>query len=499
MRRRQEYLPDEISAGAVPGQIVSGGLWSGAGLAANLLLQFIRSMVLARLLPPAAFGVLSLASIFTQFILLFANFGFTSSIIYGRRLAKSDLSTCWWGNLIVDTGAAALCCLFAFTGARFLNTPEVKWLIVLLSVQFLFGGAGGMHWALVRRQFRFRDSTLVSFGAAVIAFALAWFLVAVLRWGVFGVVVSMIVGTAVTNLAFLFVIPWLPSWEFSLTVLKKHARYGRWFLGTNVLNYCNQNMERALIGTTLSSTQLGYYGYASDLPTTATTQLSYALNSVLFPAFASLQDDLAELRRVLLRVTRFQSLIVYPLLTGLALTGTEFVRVAYGTMWSPIVGPLRIFCLFGMIRLLTSSADTLCAGVGKPHMPFKWSLIALPFNAALLWGSVQAGGLTGVALAKLFLPTFLLATLAVEITRAVGMPFRQVGRAALPALVCCLAMSAVVLGIGVLLGLYGASPIMQLALKIPTGALAYTMALRLFYPQDFTDVLSLAKRLRPNM
>lgn len=497
LHRRQEYLPEEVSADAIPEHVVSGGLWSGAGLAATLLLQFVRSMVLARLLPPSAFGTLNLANVFTQFILLFANFGFTSSLIYGRRLGKIDLSTCWWGNLIVDSVAAAMCCIFAFTGARFLATPEVKWLIVLLSTQFVLGGAGSVHGALMRRQFKFRAAALVNVGVATTSFATACVLVAVLHWGVFGIVVSMIVGSAVTNLLSLVVIPWLPSRAFSWMVLKKHARYGRWFLGTNVVNYSNQNMERALIGTTLNSTQLGYYSYASDLPTTATMQLTYAINFVLFPAFANLQNDLVELRRVLLRVMRFNALIVYPLLTGLAVSAGEFVRVAYGPTWVPIVGPMRIFCLFGMIRVLTSNADTLCAGVGKPHMPFKWCLMALPLNAALLWWSVRAGGLVGVALAKLFLPVFMLATLVVEITRAVGMPIRQVGYAALPAFVCCLIMSAVMLGVGALLGSHAVGPVVQLVLKVLTGAVAYSAALRVLYPSEFGAVLSLAKRLKP--
>jgi O-antigen/teichoic acid export membrane protein len=496
LARWQEYVPAEVPAGTASARVVSGSLWSGGGLAATMLLQFLRSMVLARLLPPAAFGTLNLANVFTQFILLFANFGFTSSVIYWRRLSKRDLTTCWWGNLMVDGAATALCCVFAFNGAKFLETPEVKWVIVLLSAQFICVGVGSVHSALMRRQFYFKETALVSIGGAAVTFLSGWFMVAVLHWGVFGLVASMIAGAIVTTVLQLFVIPWLPSGDFSWKVLKEHVDYGRWFLAVNVVNYGNQNIDRALIGTTLNNTQLGYYGYASDLPMTVSTQLSYTLNSVLFPVFAHLQDDLGELRRILLRVMRYNAMITYPLLVGLALTGTEFVRIVYGPTWAPIVGPMRVFCLVGMIRILTNPAHTLCNGVGRPHLPFKWSLIALPANAALLWWSVRNGGLIGVSLAKLFLPVFTLFTLVVEITRVVGMPVRQIGKAALPACICCAAMSTIVLGLKHLPIMAALPAVWFLVIEVIMGAVTYGTAVRVFYPSEYRFVTGLVRKLR---
>lgn len=496
LRRSQDYLPEEIAAHTVGGHVASGGVWSGAGLAVTILLQFIRSMIFARLLPPAAFGALNLANVFTQFILLFANFGFNSSIVYWRRLTKRDLSTCWWGNVMVDLAAAVLCCLFAFTGTRFLDSPEVKWVIVLLSAQFVIASVGSIHSALMRRQFQFKQTALVGVWGALATFAVGWFLVGALHLGVFGLIGGMIAGTAASTLLQFTTMPWLPSRDFSWRVLKEHANYGRWFLAVNVVNYGNQNIDRALIGTTLSSTQLGYYDYASSLPMQVTIQLSTVLNTVLFPAFSGLQENLPELRRVLLRVMRFNAFITYPMLVGLMLTAREFVHVAYGSTWAPIVGPTRVFCLFGMIRVLINPSYVLCNGVGKPHLPFKWSLIALPLNAALLWWSVRAGGLMGVTVAKLFLPVFMLFTLVVEITRIVGLPIRQIGLTALPATCCSVVMAAFVLAMQYVPGIDAAPSISRLLLQVSVGLVAYTGALRFFYAQDFAGVVGLLKRVR---
>ena len=261
--------------------------------------------------------------------------------------------------------------------------------------------------------------------------------------------------------------------------------------------YGNQNIDRAMIGTALSSTQLGYYEYAANLPMQVTTQFSTVLNSVLFPAFASLQNDLGELRRVLLRVMRYNAFLLYPFLVGLALVADEFVHVAYGAAWAPVITPTRIFCLFGMIRVMTNPAYSVCNGIGKPQLPFKWSLIALPFNAALLWWGVNAGGLVGISMAKLFLPAFTLATLVVEITRKIGMPIRNIGLTALPAFCCCTGMAAVVLGLQRVPGMHGLHPIPHLLIEVIAGGAAYFAGMRLLFPADFADVIRLLRRFRP--
>ena len=497
MRRRQDYVPAAVETGSVGSHVASGGLWTGVGLLAVTLIGLVRSMVYARLLPPAAFGVLNLANVFTQFILLFSNFGFTSSIVYWRKLGRLDLATCWWGNLMVDAGAALLCVVFAFTGTRWSDRPETQWIIVLLAMQFLIVSVGSINAALMRRQFLFRPTAMSQIAAAVVTFAAGWILIAVFDAGAYGLVGGVIAGTIAQVLFNFAYMPWLPSFSFSWANLREHADYGRWFLGVNVVTYANQNIDRVLIGTRLSSTQLGYYEYASSLPLQLTVQMGTLLNSVLFPAFASLQDDLVELRRVLLKVMRSSAFILYPFLAGLALTATDVVRVAYGEAWMPIVWPTRAFCLFGMVRVMTNPAYSLCNGVGKPALPFKWSLIALPLNWVVIWLGVWTGDVTTVAVTAIFLPAFMLLTLVAEVSKHIGMPVRQICAAVLPALLCCLIMAAAVLGLKTLPFVDALNPLSRLVAQAIVGGAVYTGSMRLFYGEHFAAMVRLVCRVLP--
>jgi len=496
LRRRQDYVPTDVATGRVADHVVTGSLWAGVGVLATAVLQFIRSMIFARLLMPADFGVISLANVFTQFILLFANFGFTASIIYQRGLTRKDLATVWWGSLAVDGAAALACVVFAFASHRFLNNPQVPAIICLLSIQFMMVSVGSINGALMRRQFRFKQTALVNIWGSVATFAAAYVGVRAFHGGVYGLVGGVLFGTAVMTLLNFLYLPWLPSRFFSWAVLKEHVSYGRWFLGVTLVTYSNENVDRLLIGTRLGNTALGYYDYAANLPMQIVLQLGTVLNTVLFPAFANLQHDFAELRRVLLRVMRYNMLIIYPLLVGLAIVAPDFVTVAYGAKWAPIILPTRIFCVFGLVRVLINPYYSLCNGVGRPALPFKWSAIALPLNLALLVLGVTWGKLDGITLAKLFLPTFVFVTLGTEIMRHIGLPLRELGAASQPAAACCLVMAAVVLLVRATLGPSLGSPLSRLLAEVSAGGLAYVAALRLMWRTEFQGLLSVAARLR---
>jgi len=496
LRRRQKYLPTEVGQASVGGHVVSGSFWSGLSIASTTVLQLVRSVVFARLLEPADFGVVALANVFTQFILIFANFGFNSSVIYHRDLNKQDLSTCWWGNLAVDSAAALACVIFALTTRRFAETPTVSYVICLLAVQFLITSLGSVSAALMRKQFMFKQTAVVNVSGALVIFFGALIGVAVLDWGVYGLVAGMILGNlAMTALNFLY-LPWLPSFSFSRRLLRKHLVYGRWFLGVNVLAYVNGNLDKAYIGAFLNNTQLGFFEYAGNIPLMVVNRLTQTLNSVLFPAFSSLQEDVRKLGDLLEKVFRYNALIIMPLLCGIGLVAPDFVLVAYGTKWLPIVDPLRAFCVYGMLRIFINPLYALCNGVGKPALPFKWGLIYLPINALAIYLGATYGGVAGVVVARWLMPLFLMATLGREIMKIIGVSYRRLALATIPALTSCLAMAAMVISLQVWAAGDPASPVLRLVVQILGGIAVYALALAVLWRRHFVEIMGLVKRIR---
>ncbi len=494
IRRRQDFVPEDVRGG-VGGSIASGSAWSGISVAALTFLQFVRSMIFARLLEPSDFGVVALANVITQFVLIFANLGFNSSIIYHRGLKRRDLTTCWWGNLAVDGTAALVCVGVALGTARFAEDPREPVVICLLAIQFMVSSVGNVNAALMRRLFRFKQIAQVNISGGVFTFAGGYVAVKVLGWGVYGLVGGMLLGNLVMTLQYLVRMPWLPSFSFSWAVLRKHISYGAWFLGVGVVTYLNGQQDKLIIRRLLDSTQLGFYEYAANIPLMVVMKLSQVLNSVLFPAFSSLQDKLDELGRLLEKVFLFNSLLIYPLLIGLGSVAPDFILVAYGTKWMPIVEPLRLFCLFGLMRLFINPLYALCNGLGKPSLPFKWSLSLLPINLGLTWLGIIQFGLKGAILAKLFVPVFMWFTLGTQIMRVIGLPRSRLYRQTLPALTCGLLMAGSVLGVKQLLDGRLPAELPRLLICVVSGALTYVGALALLWRRHFRELVTRARGL----
>lgn len=488
INRRQSYLPPARGAEGVGTRVARGTLWSGLGVGAGVLLQLVRSMVFARLLMPADFGIVNLAAASTQFVLIFANFGFAAAVVHHENLDRRDLSTIWWGNVAVDLAAALACCLVAAISDQVSDHARLLPIVALLALQFVFTSLGSVNSALLLRTFRFREMAVSEFVGAVTTFGLGFVFMKVFHWGVFGLVGGMVLATAATSALNIMFLPWLPSFQFCRQSLRRHLSYGRWFLGVNLTTYVNVSADRFVIANMLSTTQLGFYEYASNIPMQVVTRISQILNSVVFTTFASVQNNQAETRALLHKFYRYNSLLTFPILVGIALVAPEFVTLAYGDTWTPIIPGVRLFCLYGVLLLYVQPMHSICNGVGLQQLPMRWMLIYLPINLVLIIVGARVGQLNGVVLARSAMPIFVVFTLGVEVMRRVHVPWRSLFTATVPALSACLVMASVVMVADRMMMARQVAVLPHLVGSAVVGAAVYAATLGVFWRNDLVQL-----------
>ena len=198
------------------------------------------------------------------------------------------------------------------------------------------------------------------------------------------------------------------------------------------------------------------------------------------------------------KVYKYNSLLIFPFLTGIGLVAPDFILVAYGEKWLPILVPLRMFCIYGILRMYSQPLQVLCNGIGKPNLPFKWSLIFVPFNLLLLYIGVTKGGTSGAVLAKMVLPVFMAVTVGRIVMREIELPWLRLIGATWPALAGCLAMSVVVGTLDYILAGFVDNALLRLGLLVTTGALIYVGILMAFFRSDLNKVLELVNRFKSN-
>jgi O-antigen/teichoic acid export membrane protein len=493
LRARQRYVPASRLGTDVTTRAATGTMWSGVGIAAGTMLQLARSMVFARLLQPADFGIVNLAGVFAQFVMIFANFGFAASVVHHDGLNRQDLSTCFWGNLAVDGAAALACCLVALVAGRLTDNAMLLPVVALLASQFVIVSLASVNQALLRRQFRYRELAIADFSGAVVTFAAGYVIVAVLHWGVYGLVGGMVLASLTSSTLLVTFLPWAPSFSFSRASLRRHLNFGRGILGVSVVTYANVNADRVVIGHLLSTTQLGFYEYAGNIPLQVVTRISQVFNDVIFSAVSSLKENVAEVRELLRKFYRYNSLLSFPVLVGIALVAPEFVAVAYGDKWLPIVPTIRLFCLYGVLQLYVQPFHSICNGMGLTHLPLRWMLIFLPVNLSLIWIGVHYGQLNGVVLMRSAMPLFVVLTLGVQVMRRVQVPWSTLVMATLPAVTGCTVMAAVVLVIDRAMAARQHAELAHLLVATLGGAVTYGAIMILFWRQELAKMLALVR------
>lgn len=369
--------------------LLSGGL--------GLAIQIVAVMVLARLLTPRDFGLLTMV---TTFSLLLANFGMngiTEAVVQREMIDHRLASNLFWinvgGSLILALGFAAAGPLLA----RLYHDPQVTEVAAGVSITIFLSGASVVHLALLKRAMRFSMVSINDILGRVVAVAssivFAWF-----GWGYWALVAGLVLqslSVCVGSWTGCLWIPGLPRRGVGTRPMIGFAAntYARFCTG-----YFTNNLDNFLVGWRLGPATLGFYKKAYDLFALPAYQLSTGLTIVAVSALSRLQGDRVQYRRYLLRAIGVAAFVGMGLGTNLTLVGRDLILVLLGPRWQESG---RIFTLFGPgigIMILYSTHIWIHLSIGRADRWFRWGLIDLAVTTLFLLVGLHWGA-EGIAVA----------------------------------------------------------------------------------------------------
>lgn len=381
---------------------------SATGL--SLAVQVISTVILARLLTPADFGVVTMVTTFSLLLASFGLNGFTDAVIQFEEIDQYTASNLFWLN----SGAGlVLAILFAAAGsllARFYGNQLVEKVAIGLSLGIFIAAVSVIHIALLKRAMRFTATSAND----VIGRALNTVVSIVLAlkgWGYWALVGGIIAQQLSVTIGGWWLCRWIPSsprrtgktgactW-FALKV------YGRFCLG-----YSTQNIDNLLVGWRFNAVALGFYKKAYDLFALSGSQLIAPLHNVALASLSRLNQDPARFKRYLANSLGIVAFVGMAASADLSLVGKDVVRLVLGPRWSESG---RIFELFGPgigAMLLCGAFGWIHLSLGKPERWFRWSLVELGFTvslflAALPWGPTGIAAAWSVSYWALLIPGF---------------------------------------------------------------------------------------------
>ena len=364
-------------------RVISGFIWRFMERVGAQLVQFIVSIVLARILEPSAYGTVALITVFTTIMQVFVDSGLGNALIQKKNADDIDFSTVFYTNIVFCLFLYGVMWFFAPTIAEFYHQPDLVPYVRVLSLTIVVSGVKNVQQAYVSRNMlfkRFFFATLAgTIGAAVLGITMALH-----GAGVWAIIAQQLFNLTVDTCVLWITVKWRPIRAFSFQRLKGLFSYGWKLLVSALLDTGYNNLRQLLIGKIYSSSDLAYYNQGDKFPSVIVTNINTSIDSVLLPAMSSEQDHKDQVKNMTRRAIKTSTYIMAPLMIGLAACSKEVVALILTDKWLPCVPYLQIFCFSYMIWPLHTANLNAIKALGRSDMFLKLEIIKKCVGLTLL-------------------------------------------------------------------------------------------------------------------
>ena len=385
-------------------QITSGIFWTSIQILIQQSFSFIVKLVLARLLFPDDFGLIGMAVVFTSFVQVFNDLGIGAALIQREEkdLNPTHYHTSFW------TGIAWSIILYliivfiiAPVAADFYDEPLLKNIIPILSIGVLAGPINLVHKAQLTKAMNFKKIALISNSTNIFSGVLSISL-ALYGMGVWSLVFNSVASIIIAVPFYFKATGWRPKLVWGKQEFKDIFGFGMYTTGTSVFNNLISKIDYLFIGKLMSASALGSYTFAFMLTDILRSQLMSVMNNVMYPVYGQKQNDKISLKKYYLKVVRYNSLIIYPIMNILLFIGEPIIILFFGNKWSDAILPMQILSVSVMFHMMVSSNTALIRGLGKPKLELQLQLFkALVLYTPLIYLGIYYYGLKGAAFAIL--------------------------------------------------------------------------------------------------
>ena len=475
--------------------IISNVIWKFAERILAQLVTLVVSIVLARLLLPNDFGAISMVLVFINIANIFVIEGIPSALIQKKNADQLDFSSVFLFNAVFSLLVYAVLFFSAPYIAAFYNYPLLSPVFRVLGLRILVAAVNSVQHAYVSRHMMFRKyfwSTL--FGTLLSG--IVGVIMAYMGFGVWSLVAQYMVNTTVDTIVLFYTVDWRPTLQFDFSRVKQLFSFGWKMLFEAVSNTVAGQIRNLIIGKVYTPSDLAFYTKAQQFPSLVMTNISASIASVLFPAIANEQTDKQRVLQILRKSVRVSSYVAYPMLVGLALVATPFIRLLLTEKWIETVPYLQIFCFFNMPAIGMIPRHEALLGTGRSDVFMNEHIAARLIGLVILfltyrisiWAIIWGGTISTVIMT---------AVIAYTSKKYSGYGYRDQVRDLIPILLGCAVMGVPVYCLNFL----SLPDIIKLTLQVALGIIVYVLYSMVFKMEEFYVckgfVFSVMQRLHP--
>lgn len=353
---------------------ISGAIWKFMERVGAQTVSMIVAIVLARLLSPADYSVISIVSIFFTFANVFISGGFNTALIQKKDADREDYSSALFLSISVALLLYAVLFICAPMVARLYDKPVLISVIRIMGLTLPVCALKSIVCAYISAHLMFRKFFFATLGGTLFS-AVVGITMAYTGFGAWALVAQQMTNTIIDTLLL-----WLTTrmplvMKVSMSKLKQLFSYGWKIFASSSLAAVYTEINPLFIGLKYTGADLAFYAKGKSFPNLISSISNNTLSSVLFPVLSKLQDDREELLRCTRRFIRTASFFIFPAMLGFCAISDNFVKLVLTEKWLPAAQYIRIFCIGELFVSICSGNCEAIKAMGRSDLFFQMEII----------------------------------------------------------------------------------------------------------------------------
>jgi len=346
-------------------------------------MQFVVSVILARLLAPENFGLIAIVMIIIAIANVFIQSGLGTALIQKKEADETDFSSVFFVSLFLATIIYIIIFFSTPLIADFYKNDELIPIIRVLTLTLFIGVFSSIQYAYVARHMMFKKLFFRSIGA-MIPSSVIGITMAFNGFGVWSLVAQQLSNALLSVIIMWFTVPWRPRLAFSFQRLGSLFSFGWKLLLSSILDTVYSQIQGIVIGKMFSPASLAFYDRGNHFPYLIVNNINNSIQSVMLPSLAAYQDNPPQIKKMMRRAIVTSSFLIIPMMIGLGVLAKNVVLILLGEKWLPCVPFVQVFCfIYAFYPIHTSNLSAINA-MGRSDIFLKLEIIKKIYGLALL-------------------------------------------------------------------------------------------------------------------
>lgn len=375
---------------SIKSQTIRSVKWNGIEKFAGQGVQFLLTLVIARLLTPSDYGLIGLMTIFITISQTFIDSGFNTALLRTKSPKEEDFSTVFYFNIVIAVFVYAILFASAPYISNFFKQELFCSVLRVYSVSLIINSFMAVQVAKLQIGLDFKTLAILRI-TAVLFSGVVGILMAYFEYGVWALVGQNLAYSIISVIFIGYTCKWIPKTGFCTESFKRLGAFGSRILAASLLDAVYKNLTRFAIGKFYTSTDLGSYERGAQFAELPNKSINDVLSTVTFPILAKIQDNDNRLIEVYRRYIQMSSMVIFIISGLLCALAKPIIIFTLTEKWTSAIIFLHVFAFTCMFDHLNTINLNLLKVKGRSDLFLRLEVVKKMISLLILCCAIPFG------------------------------------------------------------------------------------------------------------